>query len=401
MRNKKLLIGIIIVVIVVVFISVGGYFLYKDYQVKHAIKIVSLNTSEVEVYSDIKLSDLIESINGKLIEDPKINTSKLGEKSITFKYINDDNIKVDYTFSIDIVDKTPPIISQVGTYNVNVYYDGDIAKELFCGDNYDDNPKCTVEGEYDLNTIGRYPVTFVGEDSSNNKTTHDFILNVRKKPSGGSSTTVPEVTDFNDIVKNYKNDDNKIGLDISHWQGDIDFDKVKTAGVEFVYIRVGRGNGIGGEYVLDTKFEQNIEGFNRVGIPVGVYFYSYANSKEDAIKEAKWVLGQIKKYKVDLEIVFDWENWSSFQEFDLSFKKLTDVAESFAKTVQSKGYIGMLYSSKNYLENIWYPVEFPVWLAHYTTMTNYEGHYKVWQICNNGKVDGIDDNLVDIDIMYE
>lgn len=401
MKNKKLLITILSVVIISIFIFVGGYFIYQDYRVKHAVKIVSIHTSEVEVYSDIKLSDLIESINGKLIEDPKIDTSKLGKKSITFKYINDDNIKVDYTFFIDVVDKTPPIISQVGTYNVDVYYDGDIAKELFCGDNYDDNPKCSIEGEYDLNKIGKYNVTFVGEDSSNNRSTHDFILNVREKPRGGSGTTTSKVTKFDDVVKNYKSNSNKIGIDISHWQGDIDFDKVKDAGVEFVYIRVGRGNGIGGEYVLDKKFEQNIEGFNRVGIPVGVYFFSYANSKKDAISEAKWILKQIKKYKVDLEIAFDWENWSSFQEFDLSFRKLTDVAETFVKTIEDNGYKGMLYSSKNYLENIWYPTESPVWLAHYTKSTNYQGKYRVWQICSDGRVDGIDDNFVDIDIMYE
>lgn len=396
--NKKILLGIVIVVLLFLF-SWGGYFFYREYQVKHALRIVSINTDEVGVYSDVKLSDLIDSINGRLIDDRKIDTSTLGEKTITFEYINDDNIKVDYSFLINVVDKTPPIISQPSVYNVNVYYDGDIEKELFCGDNYDDNPKCIIEGYYDLNTIGRYNVTFIGEDSSNNRVTHDFVLNVREKPKGGSSGN-SVTTDFAGIIRDYKTDDTKIGIDISHWQGNIDFDRVKEAGVEFAYIRVGRGDGIGGEYVLDKKFQQYIEGFNEVEIPVGVYFFSYANSKEDAIKEAKWVLKQIKKYQVDLEIVFDWENWSRFQEFDLSFRKLTDVAEAFVETVESKGYKGMLYSSKNYLENIWYPVNFPVWLAHYTKETNYEGSYKVWQICNNGRVAGIDDNLVDIDIMY-
>ena len=62
------------------------------------------------------------------------------------------------------------------------------------------------------------------------------------------------------MVEKYKTDKTKIGIDISHWQGNIDFQKVKEAGVEFVYIRVGRGNGIGGEYVIDKKFEENIEG---------------------------------------------------------------------------------------------------------------------------------------------
>ena len=83
------------------------------------------------------------------------------------------------------------------------------------------------------------------------------------------------------------------------------FQKVKEAGVEFVYIRVGRGDGIGEDYVEDTKFVQNIKGFNEVGIPIGVYFYSNANGIKDAEKEAKYLLKQVKGYKVDLEFVFE------------------------------------------------------------------------------------------------
>ena len=397
--NKKILI-IGMVVFSSLLIIIGSVFLYQKYKVDHAVKIVNIKMHEVEVYSEVMLSDLITSMNGHLIKDKKINTDKLGSYEVAFDYINDDNIKVNYSFSINVVDKTPPMISKPNVYNVNVNYDGNIEKDLFCGDNYDDNPKCYIEGEYDISKIGKYNVTFVGVDSSNNESRHNFVLNVRKKPKSSTSNNNSFVN-FSDLVEKYKTDKTKMGIDISHWQGNIDFQKVKEAGVEFVYIRVGRGNGIGGEYVIDKKFEKNIEGFNKVGIPVGVYFYSFANSVQDATEEAKWVLQHIKNYDVDLEIVFDWENWSSFQEFDLSFKKLTNLASSFGKVVKNKGYQAMLYSSKNYLENVWYPVDFPVWLAHYTDNTDYSGEYKVWQLCNNGRVDGIDDNLVDIDIMYE
>ena len=397
--NKKLLI-IVIVIFSSLLITIGSVFLYQKYKVAHAVKIVNIKMHEVEVYSDVMLSDLITSMNGHLIKDKKINTDKLGSYEVVFDYINDDDIKVNYSFSINVVDKRSPMISKPNVYNVNVNYDGNIEKDLFCGDNYDDNPKCYIEGEYDISKIGKYNVTFVGIDSSNNESRHNFVLNVRKKPKSSTSNNNSFVN-FSDLVEKYKTDKTKMGIDISHWQGNIDFQKVKEAGVEFVYIRVGRGNGIGGEYVIDKKFEKNIEGFNKVGIPVGVYFYSFANSVQDATEEAKWVLQHIKNYDVDLEIVFDWENWSSFQEFDLSFKKLTNLASSFGKVVKNKGYQAMLYSSKNYLENVWYPVDFPVWLAHYTDNTDYSGEYKVWQLCNNGRVDGIDDNLVDIDIMYE
>ena len=163
---------------------------------------------------------------------------------------------------------------------------------------------------------------------------------------------------------------------------------------------MGGTKGITGDYFLDSKFEQNIKNANKVGIPVGIYFYSYANNKDKAIKDAKWVLKQIKDYKVDLPIAFDWENWSFYNEFNLSFFGLTDMANSFLNVFKSKGYEGLLYSSKAYLDDIWLETNYPVWLAHYTKKTNYEGKYSYWQLCDNGLVDGINGN-VDINIRYK
>lgn len=397
--KKQIIIPITIIFTII--IITGSIFLFKYFQVKNATKIVKLKTNEIEVYSEVKLNNLIKKINGKLLTNPKINTTKLGKQQIEFDYINDDNIKIPYSIEIEIVDKTPPMITSFNKFSVTVDYDGDLSKELFCGDNYDNNPKCYLEGNYDLSKVGSYKVTFIGIDSSNNKSTNTFTLNVKEKSKENKSSTEEVSTDFKNVLKKYKNANTKVGIDVSHWQGDIDFKKVKQAGVEFVYIRVGRGSGIGGKYVLDDKFKQNIEGFNKVGIPVGVYFYSYANSKKDAEREAKWLIKKIKNYQVDLELVFDWENWGSFQEFDLSFYKLSELAKTFSKATQKAGYKSMLYSSKNYLENIWYETNLPVWLAHYTSNTDYQGKYKVWQLCNNGKVSGINDNLVDINIMYK
>ena len=401
--NKKILIMCTILIIIILFSSIK---LINVYKVKKAKKIVELKTTEVEVYSDIKLKDLISNINGKIIDNKKIDTKKLGKKEITFEYINDDNIKINYTITINVVDKTPPIISQIKNYKITEGDTTDISKTLFCGDNYDKNPKCTIKGEYDVNTPGTYNVTFIGVESSNNKSTNKMNIIVEEKQENKQSKNntqqkEPVYTDYKDVIKNYKTSDNEIGIDVSHWQGNINYKKVKKSGVEFVYIRVGRGDGIGEGYVLDEKFIKNIKGFNKVGIPVGVYFYSNANNKNDAIKEAKWVINQIKKYDVSLEIVFDWENWSKFQDYNLSFYSLTETANAFTETVEKAGYKGMVYSSKNYLETIWYNINSDIWLAHYTPKTDYEKKYKVWQLCNNGKVVGIEDNLVDINIRYK
>ena len=122
--------------------------------------------------------------------------------------------------------------------------------------------------------------------------------------------------------------------------------------------------------------------------------------EQKAKKDAEWVLKQIKKYDVSLPIAFDWEEWAYFNEYNLSFFGLTSMADSFLKTIENHGYKGMLYSSKAYLDTIWMPLDYDIWLAHYTSKTNYEGKFKFWQLCDNGKVDGIDTD-VDIDIMYK
>ena len=397
--KKKIIIAIIILVLLV-----GGYFLIKklvwNYKVAHAEKIVVLARDNVFVYQTVNIKDLIQEINGNLTTNPKIDTTEIGKQTIKFNYTTDEGYPVSYEVEIEVVDITPPKIFQLKSKTVYTGYEGDLAKSLFCGDNYDPNPKCTIEGEYDVNTPGQYDLVFIGEDSSGNTAKNSFTLTVKNKPksTGGGGSTYT-YTDFNEVKEKYKEPNATFGIDVSHWQGDINFKKVKEAGVEFAYIRVGRGDGIGKDYVVDEKFEQNIKGFNEVGIPVGVYFYSNANSSKDAEKEAKWIMKQIKKYKVDLEVVYDWENWSDFQEYDLSFYGLKDSYKTFNKTLEKKGYMSMLYGSKSYLETIW---DNPagVWVAHYTEKTNYLPKYKVWQLCDDGKVDGIS-GYVDLDIRYE
>ena len=318
-------------------ITIGVFFIaiistlsvVKEYRQKTAVKIVSLKTKTIEVYEDVKVSDLISFINGELVTNPIIDATTLGKHEVNFVYKNYDNIKINYSFEINVVDKTKPIV--IGrTINVDKGSNEDVSKMIFCGDNYDRNPKCYIKGEYDLKKTGTYNVKFIGEDSSNNKSTADVTIVVKEKSKGSESGGInTNSTNFDDIIEKYKNKDTKIGIDISHWQGDINYKKVKKAGVEFVYIRVGRGNGVGAEYVLDDKFIEYIKGFNKVKVPVGVYFYSNANSKDDAEAEAKWVMKQIKKYNVDLEIVFDWENWNYFQEYNLNFHDLTEMYKAF------------------------------------------------------------------------
>ena len=392
---------IIIICFLVIIIGIGSYFLINYLRVKNAVIKVTLDeTLETEFLSDVKVSDFISDINGTIVDDYVIDTTDIGKKKIEFEYINDDNIKVKYNYEINVVDNVAPLIWLNNSYTVNVGSDISLTDKILCGDDTDPNPTCEVIGEYNMNEAGTYPLVFKATDNSGNVTEKEFNLIVREpKSSGTSSGSVSTKTLFSEVVDAHKTENTQIGIDISKWQGDVDFNALKEAGVEFVIIRVGTSSGINGENLVDSKFEQNIKGANTAGIPVGIYFYSYANSEDRAISDALWVVEQIKDYKVDLPIAFDWENWSFYNEFNLSFFGLSNMADSFVKTVRDAGYEGMLYSSKNYLEDIWFKGDYPVWLAHYTTKTNYEGDYEFWQLCNNGRVAGINGD-VDINIRY-
>ena len=397
-----------LIIILLIGLIIGGYYGYKKYQeyleeerIRNAIvKIEYINPLEIEFNKEVKLSDLIVSINGELIDDFKIDTTIVGEKEINFKYINEEDIKVPRKVTIKIVDNTPPVIWLGSSYSVNVGTTKKLEDMIMHGDDYDDNPKCTIIGEYDLNTVGNYNLTMKVEDFSGNISTKDFLLKV-VKPSNSSSSSKVVTIPFEKLYNEYKNDNTTIGIDVSKWQGDIDFDKIKEVGVEFVFIKLGGQNGIGGEYYIDPKFERNIEGFKNVGIPVGLYFYSYANSPTQAKKDALWVVDQIKKYKIDLPIAYDWENWSKFNDFHVSFNTLTKSAGEFINTLKKSGYDGMLYSSKSYLESIWLENSYTTWLAHYTSNTDYKGNYKCWQRTSSAKIPGITVNTVDFDICYK
>ena len=391
---KKIMIYIFFSIIIVsLYFFLQHFFLIQTAKIKVTIKdnIVESNTKK-------KVSDFIGEINGTIIDDYDVDTSTLGEKKIKFNFINEDNIKVPYQFTIIIVDTIAPIIWIGDSYTVLKDSDPLFYKKILCGDNYDDKPNCYIEGDYDTSKIGTYSLTFKATDNSGNKTEKNFSLHVIEPQK--SSSTKPKYTYFEDVKEKYKNENVKIGLDISSWQEEVDFEKIKQAGVEFVILKIGGTRKANGEYYLDSQFIRNIEQANKLGIDVGIYFFSYAKTKQEAINDANWVIEQLKGYSITLPIAFDWEDWENYNDYHLSFYHLTEIANSFLTTIQEAGYDGMLYSSKSYLEEIWLSLDFPVWLAHYTNKTNYQGEYRLWQLCNNGKIDGITTN-VDINILYQ
>ncbi len=402
--NKKKV--IIFVVLLLIITLITALIIYLNVRIVDDNSGFTLKENlKTEVYTEANFEDYIDTIEGKIIEKPKIDNKRTGKQSLEFIYLNKDNKKRRGTFEIEIVDTEKPLVWLSNNYSTKIGTDIDLKDKIMCVDNYDNKPSCQINGEYDINTAGVYPLEFIAQDSSGNIFQKEFTLTVyepvqTENNSNEIETSEPSYIDFNDVLNNYKNENTEIGIDVSKWQGNIDFTKVKNAGATFVMIRVGSQNGVGGEYVLDKNFKQNIENALKNDLKVGIYFYSYADSEKEAKKQANWVIKQIKDYDIDLPIVFDFESFDAFNQMELSIFGLNEVANSFIETVDNAGYTGVLYGSKNYLNAIWKYHTSPVWLAHYTDQTNYEGDYFMWQMCDDGKIDGIE-GYVDIDILYK
>ena len=385
---------VIIILSVVLFIFVG--FLIYDKFIKE--EIMNLNI-DIDVYSDKTLFDYKENFDCELKKDEKINTENVGELSVITHCKNSQNKRLKYIVNFNVVDLVPPKIFLKNSYTVTEGYEKKLTDVIISVDNYDNFIKREIIGEYDFNTVGSYNLTYKATDNSGNSTTQDFVLNVVKK-SKNIATPNESYIAFSDALNNYKTDNTSVGIDVSKWQGDIDFKKVRESGADFVMIRIGYQDGFDGDYVIDPYFEKNIEEAKENNLQVGIYFYSYSNSIEESEKQAEWVIKNLKNYEIDLPVVYDWEVWSSFNSINASLYKFNLMAETFLKKIENSGYSTMLYSSKNYLENIWELQNYKTWLAHYTKKTNYNGNYYMWQMCSDGKIDGIN-GYVDIDILYK
>lgn len=353
-----------------------------------------------EFRSEVYINEFINYIDGKLIDNYKVDTNEVGKKDLNITFKNKYGFIVGKNITIEVKDVTSPTIVVNNPYTIEKESITNLTDTIICADDYDDNANCTITGDYDLNKVGKYNLEIIATDQSNNTTTKEFTLNIiEKQLSINNKNTTTRYTDFRSIYNKYKSKNTLIGLDISKWQGDVDYTKLKKQGVDFVMLKIGGQTKINGEFTLDPYFYSNIEGALENDIKVGLYFYSYAKTTKEAKEQADWIITNLKDYQIDMPIVFDWENWNNYTKFHISFHTLNKIATSFINRVEELGYKGALYSSKYYLENIWYQEEYTNWLAYYNEeFTEYKDYY-MWQLCSNGKIDGIN-SYVDIDIMY-
>lgn len=370
----------------------------KNIKIKENTEITTNQKNDYEYASKVYLKDLVSIKNGELVNpDEVINTEGLGQNKIEFLYKNHNDQIEKYQVQFNIVDTTIPVIN-VSNFSTTKGKKIDILSKTMCGDNYDRQIKCYIEGDYNFDKPGIYPLKIVAIDSNNNKNTANFKLTVNEKTSNNSSS--PNYYYLEDLIKDHKNDKTMIGIDVSSWQSDINWQKVKSAGVEFAMIRIGFGQNKNGELTFDSKFQQNLLNAKANNIKVGLYFYSYAKSEEDAIKQAKWIIDNLNGEKLDLPIAFDWEIWSNFSSYNLNFNDLNKIAKAFMDEISENGYQSMLYGSAFFTNRIWNIPEYDVWLAHYTKKTDYSKPYSIWQLSSQGKVPGIN-GYVDLNILYK
>ncbi|MCR4763697.1 MAG: glycoside hydrolase family 25 protein [Lachnospiraceae bacterium] len=195
------------------------------------------------------------------------------------------------------------------------------------------------------------------------------------------------------------------GIDVSRFQGKIDWKKVAADGVKFAFIRVGARGSSEGKFIEDAQFEANIEGALKEGIQVGVYFYTQAISEEEAVEEAEFVLKAIEPYEVALPVVFDIEPTDSpeARTSKLTAKENTDIVLAFCNRVSEAGYQPMLYGG---LRSLFIMLEMDrlehlkKWFAFYDNTQYYPYEYSYWQYSDSGRVDGIEGD-VDLNICIE
>lgn len=183
----------------------------------------------------------------------------------------------------------------------------------------------------------------------------------------------------------------RIGIDVSRYQGNIDWNTVSASGIRYSFVRVGSTR-----YGVDSMFDRNMRAANAAGVQTGVYIYSYAQNATEAAAEAMFVLSAIANYTVSMPVVIDIEDSC---QASLPPQTLSEIANTFCAVIESAGYYPMVYASKYWFTNKIGPVAYDKWVAQYNTACAIEDA-AFWQATASGAVAGVG-GAVDIDYQYK
>jgi len=215
------------------------------------------------------------------------------------------------------------------------------------------------------------------------------------------------ITDEDTGLKSYTDSKGRtalMGIDVSTWQGDIDWARVKAAGVQFAFLRAGLRGYESGTVFEDDTVRYNLREANANGIPVGIYFYTQAATPEEGREEARMVLDLIRGYEVTWPIVFDveLEGSETSRTRNLTPAQRTDIAIAFCETIEQAGYRPMIYGNMRMLcgeLETGRLAAYDMWLAQYFNRPRCPYRYGIWQYTSTGRIDGISGD-VDIDMAF-
>ena len=190
-----------------------------------------------------------------------------------------------------------------------------------------------------------------------------------------------------------------VGIDVSHHQGEIDWQQVADSGVQFVIVRLGY-RGLSGDAMYEDRYVyQNLQGARDAGLLVGAYFYSQAITTAEAREEAYYALQILGDFPLDLPLVYDWEQEN--RTANMTTKEVTACSAAFCQIIEDAGHTPMVYFNSYQAENLMelaYLTEYPWWLAMYDTASDFPCRFDIWQYTCEGTVPGIE-GFVDLDIM--
>lgn len=415
-----------IVLILIIAFVLFRYAFYNRYKMPKGAEIESLGKT-IDVYDEtVKLYDLIGDTNVKILTENQIlDTSTIGEHTVTVNYKYKGIRKFKYDLKYKVVDTAKPIFIKEPVSSASFYVNEASQKDVDAlvekvayADNYDVYPKLEIKGDVDFSEVGSYMVNFVISDSSNNETFVKTQVTIKERPVEKDDKEKPTEKDpkpepepeednfisFNDHISNYKTTNTMVGIDVSKWQGKVDFQKVKEAGCEFVILRIGVMKDKDSELVMDNTFRENYNNAKNAGLKVGIYVYSEANNVNTAVSNAEFIIDALNGDKLDLPIAFDWESWSYFNSMEMNLHMLNEMYDAFSEKLKQNGYETMLYASEYYLNNVWLDLkDYTLWTAKYSTnspkITN-GNKYILWQNANTGRIDGIEGD-VDLNIYYK
>lgn len=219
-----------------------------------------------------------------------------------------------------------------------------------------------------------------------------------------SNFSEDEFTVGEDGLPEYTGDgyDTRLGIDVSFYQGEIDWQAVADSGIEFAMIRCGYRGSETGAIVVDEQFENNMQGALDAGLDVGVYFFSQSTGAIEAAEEANFVLELIKDYDVTMPVAFDWEPLEGSRAEDINRDELTASAVVFCEMVKDAGYTPCVYLYR-YIGYYEYLMErlgdYEIWVGAPGGWPDFYYRHYLWQFSFTGSVDGVAGD-VDLDMQF-